>query len=460
MVPDSVSKVASRRVLSLLALLLVVHAAFAIIPPAEGQGATSVAFGSGIEESLEDSDGDDLYEYLVLTVEVRVFEPGTYGLHGSIGDGQVNANFGPADLGIGLHELELKLSGGQLSKYGSGGHYRIKLEIYTTDMEIDPVEMEYLTEEEYDPSSFEVPAGSLETSVFARGDKVFIQNKEMTVSVNQTFPELQFSYTNENEEDIAMESSLTSLTYRMLIAYDDRDGDGRWDPQKDEKRYEGDLTTVAWDLELDISVGYDIALFGVVQLRLVETATAVAWAKISFRLSSELLQDNNLQKFEIDIQLWQPLDADNIAVLHTLQDLSGKQSIEEGSTEGSIFMDPFILRLVGDDGKTHNAYTWDEEIMVGELEPNMPSSAVTWFELHDGRGDIWFSYPLEGDVQQIHHDPKVGMDPEGRPTMDEGDNFLENNFLIMLAGILAGLVIVGLSVIMGIRRGRPSKGGD
>ncbi|MFW3146298.1 MAG: hypothetical protein ACMUIE_05755 [Thermoplasmatota archaeon] len=461
MVPDLILGVVSRRVLSLLALLSVFMAVFPIIPGTEGQGGTGVAFGSDIEESLEDGDGDGLYEYLVLKVEVRVYEPGTYGLHGSIGNGQVNANFGPADLSIGQHHLELKISGGQLSQYGSGGHYRIMLEIYTSDLSIDPVEKEYLTEGEYDPLNFEVPTGSVGTSVFARGDKVFIQSKDMTVSVNQTYPQLQFYYTDITSSDIAMESSITSLTYRMLIAYDDKDDNGRWDPQIDEKRYEGDLTTVAWELDLDISVGYDIALSGVVQLRLVETATVVAWAKISFRLNSEFLQnDGNLQKFDIDIQLWQPLDVDCIAILHTLEDLSGKQSIEEGGGEESGFTDPFILRLVGDDGKTHGAYTWGEDIRVGELEPDIDTNATTWYDIKDGSCDIWFSYPLQGDVQQIHHDPKVGMDPDNRPGIDDKDNILENNLLIMLGGLMGGVVVVGITVIMGIRRGKPSKGGD
>ncbi|MBN1389188.1 MAG: hypothetical protein JXA22_00945 [Candidatus Thermoplasmatota archaeon] len=419
------------------------------------QGATVIDFGDEATDVLEDADHNGLAEYLVIKVKVNVYEPGAYILHGTIGGDHIAASHGPLVLEIGPHELELRFSGGDISLFGVTGHYRIELELYSTDSSLDPVVKEIFTSDIYRPQMFEAPQGTGRVSVSTDRDKVYVIGDPLTISVNQTYPQLTFFYTVDEGR-----GSTSSLTYTTLIAFDDSDSDGVWDPELDEKKYEADLTMVDWELDLDVKNGVVISLYGVVQLRLAGTTTFVAWAKVTFRLTSTLLLETyDSQKFDIDIDLWQPLDATHIAVLHTLRDDTGERSIEEGPEDGS---DPVVhqLRVVNDRGGTQNTYSWTDEITVGYSSLSTGSEASTWYDIGDGVADIWFSYPLEGDVQVIHHDPTVGMDPENIPDVKPDEDFIRNSVLIMLCGLGLGILVVGATLysrkVMTMKR----KGGD
>ena len=247
-----------------------------ISPSGNGQSSTVITFEGTIVETLEDSDEDGLAEYLVLLVTVDVFEGGSYGLYGSMFNEQSVSNPGLEVLDIGEHVMELRFSGGEISQYGVKGHYEIDLQLYSTDSETDPVVKEIITKDIYDPENFEAPEGSGKVTVSLQGDKVFIVGEVMTVSINQTQPQLMFYYTDDSKM-----GSLSSLTYTTIQAHEDSDSNSEWDPSIDQKKYEGDLTTVDWTLDLDISSGYDISLYGVVQLRLIGTPTIAAWAKVT-----------------------------------------------------------------------------------------------------------------------------------------------------------------------------------
>ncbi len=419
-----------------------------------GQGSTPISFEGTIVETLEDSDDDGLAEYLVLTVTVDVFEGGSYGLYGSMFDDNSVSNPGLEVLDIGEHVMELRFSGGEISQYGVKGHYQIELQLYSKDSEIDPVVKEIVTKETYDPEEFEAPEGSGKVTVSLRGDKVFIVGDVMTVSINQTKPQLMFYYTNDTKM-----GSISSLTYTTIQAHLDSDSDGDWDPSIDQKKYEGDLTAVDWTLDLDISSGYDISLYGVVQLRLVGSTTVAAWAKVTFRISSSMMREEDVtQKFDIDIDLWQPLDADFISVMHVLKDESGIRTIEDGPEEGTLDPDNFILRVIGEKG-TEGIYSWTEDITVGSVVLDTDTQAQSSFEIMDNEVEIRFTYPLAGDVQLIHHDPTVGMDPDHIPEINEESRFVADNPLIMLIGLLIGILVVGASIYLRNRYAKVKKGG-
>lgn len=419
-----------------------------------GQGSTVISFEGTTVESLEDSDEDGLAEYLVLEVTVNVFEGGSYGLYGSMFNERSVSDSGLEVLDIGEHVMELRFSGGEISQYGVKGHYQIKLQLYSRDAGIDLVIKEIVTEETYDPTEFEAPEGSGKVTVSLSGDKVFIVGDVMTVSINQTQPQLMFYYTLDNNM-----GSLSSLTYTTIQAHVDSDSDGVMDPSVDQKKYEGDLTTVDWTLDLDISSGYDISLYGVVQLRLIGTQTIAAWAKVTFRISSHMMREEEVtQKFDIDIDLWQPLDADFISVMHVLKDESGERSTEVGPEEGSLDSGEFILRVVGDRG-TQGSYSWTEDIVVGSAILDTDTQAQSSFQVIEDEVEIWFSYPLAGDVQLIHHDPTVSMDPDGIIPEDEEPNFVPDNPLIMLLGLLIGVLVVGASIYLRNKYAKVRKGG-
>ncbi|MBN1540366.1 MAG: hypothetical protein JW939_09500 [Candidatus Thermoplasmatota archaeon] len=440
----------------LSAVLICVLVLLMLLPDiSRSQGATVIDFGGEVTERLEDMDQDGLAEYLVLKVPINVYEPGTYILHGTMGGERIAADFGPQAMDIGAHEPELRFSGGDISLFRMTGHYPIKLELYSKDSSLDPVVKEIMTAEMYDPDMFETPQGTGRVSVTTEGDRVHVIGDPLTISVNQTYPRLTFFYTVDEGK-----VSSSSLTYTTIIAFDDSDGDGIWDPELEGKKYEGDLTKVDWEIDLDVKNGIVISLYGVVQLRLVGTTTVVAWAKVTFRLSSTLLLETyESQKFDIDIDLWQPLDATHVAVLHTLKDDTGERSIEDGPgdlTDTGVHQ----LRVVNERGKTQNTYSWTDEIMVGYSSLTTGSEASTWYNIRGGEADIWFSYPLEGDVQVIHHDPTVGMDPDNIPEMSPDEDFIRNSVLIMLCGLGIGILVVGATLYS--RRGMTHrrKGGD
>ncbi|MGA1866320.1 MAG: hypothetical protein ACMUFK_02500 [Thermoplasmatota archaeon] len=419
------------------------------------QGATVIDFADEVTESVEDLDQDGLAEYLVLKVPVNVYEPGNYILHGTMSGDRIAADFGPQALDIGAHEPELRFSGGDISLFGVTGHYPVRLELYSTDSSLDPVVKDIVTSDIYSPDMFEPPEGTGRVSVRTERDKVYVIGDPLTISVNQTYPRLTFFYTVDEGK-----VSSSSLTYTTIIAFDDSNGDGVWDPELEAKKYEGDLTMVDWELDLDVKNGVVISLYGVVQLRLVGTTTFVAWAKVTFRLSSTLLLDTyESQKFDIDIDLWQPLDATHLAVLHTLKDDTGERSIEEGPDDGTE-SGVHQIRVVNEKGKTQNTYSWTDEITVGYSSLSTGSEATTWYDLGDGEADIWFSYPLEGDVQVIHHDPTVGMDPANIPKLEPDEDFIRNSVLIMLCGLALGILVIGATLysrkVLTFRR----KGGD
>jgi hypothetical protein len=437
-----------------LFLVIMVSLTIISIPSGTGQSSTAISFEGTIQETLEDSDDDGLYEYLVLHVKVNVFEGGEYGLYGSMFNDYAVSNPGVRVLDIGEHVLELQFSGGEISQYGVKGHFQIELQLYSSDSSVDPLSKDIVTEGTYDPEHFEPPEGTGKVIVKLSGDKVLIEGDVMTVSINQTNPQLLFYYTN--DEDMKY---ISSLTYTTIQAHEDSDLDGEWNPDIDQKKYEGDLTFVDWDLDLDVSSGFDISLYGIVQLRLVGTPTVAAWAKVTFRISSPILKEMYVtQKFDIDIDLWQPLDADFISIQHILKDESGVRTIETGPEEGSTESDEFILRLVGERG-TQGIYSWTEDITVGSSILDTDIQAGSRFEVLEGEVEIWFTYPLKGDVQLIHHDPTVAMDEKGFIPKDKEPSFVPNNPIIMGLGLLIGLLVVGASIYLRDRYARSRKGG-
>lgn len=433
--------------------LLVASLLLILIPSAGSQGTVEISLGALSGESTADIDQDGIFEYLTVEVELIVYKAGTYGLHGSLGQG-ITANVGPLELGIGSHTLELSFSGGPLSLSSISGSLPIEVEGYSTDPDSETVKEKYFTEGEYVPSMFEAPEEGTGTTVSIFGDEVVIRGKKMEVRVNMTSPRITFSYPEQLRKD-----TLSSITYLEVLAFNDLDNDGKWDQGTDELRYSSDLSDVDWEIGTDFTRGFDIQLYGVLQLRLAGTSTAAAWARMTFSMSSEYLEiDPPSQKFDIDLDLWQPLDAEMIAVRHQLVDETGRFEIVEGNGPG---MDDHSLTVKNSDGRAYGTYSWTDEIMVGDLELDNSTKAVSWYEIGEGEASVWFSYPLEGNIQLIHHDPTLSMDPV-LPPLDEEEDFLVDRPLFMIGGIIVGVIVVG-GTIIGRRLKRPPRdrgGGD
>ena len=117
-----------------------------------------------------------------------------------------------------------------------------------------------------------------------------------------------------------------------------------------------------------------------------------------------------------------------------------------------------MIRLVGERG-TQSIYSWTEDITVGSAILDTGDQAESRYEVLEGMVDIWFIYPLEGDVQLIHHDPTVAMDEEGFPPREEEPSFVPDNPVIMGLGLLIGILVVGASIYIRNRYAKSRKGG-
>jgi len=402
-----------------------------------------VSLGSSTTERLEDNDGDGLAEFLVLDVDIEVFEPGAYGLHGSALDGAVTANAGPLDLPMGSSKVELRFSGSALSRSITGGPISFDLEVFPRDPSSNSAKGTYRTMEDYMPEQFEAPSSGTGVEVRILGMEVLIESKVLRLSINTTLPQITFTYSGGSGD-----STRSTIRYLEVVAYEDKNGNAVFDQGTDLKKYEAPLNTVDWSLRTDFSQGYEISLHGVVPLRLSGSATAVAWAKMTFTYRSRsLLLEGWGQKFDIDLELWQPLDADRIAVVHELRDLSGEQTIEKGKGGSVQTDDPNVLRLISPRGLTTGIYSWSDEISVGEASPQTPSRANTTFTVDGHVASIIFSYPLSGGTLSIHHDPVIGMDPANMPKERNQMGFLSNKPLAMIIGSAIGVLIVAGTVV-------------
>ena len=146
------------------------------------------------------------------------------------------------------------------------------------------------------------------------------------------------------------------------------------------------------------------------------------------------------QKFDITIDLLQSLDADGIAIVQELRDLSGNHTFLY--SESGPPSDPDrSLSMMAEDGSTHGIYLWTDSILYGNQTPVTPGNAVSSYSVGSTAATVIFSYPLNEGTLSIYHDPTVGIDP-GFRFEGPGKSGLENSPLLMAIGIVVGLTVV------------------
>lgn len=407
-------------------------------------GTIEADFSGTWTETLEDRDGDGLAEALVIGVDIDVYVPGSYGIFGSVNDGEIVSNSGLVSLGLGNHRIVLKFPGADIITRGTSGQYEITLELYTSDPGSTARSREITTRESYDPADFERGEGFPGTSVTVEGPEVLINNPLVEIRINTTRPLLVFSYPGELSR-----TTRAALECISLVAYDDQDGNTAFDPGVDTVKYSTDLARdVDWKMNLDLSRGFRIDLQGMAPMRRTGSPSLVAWASLTITMDSTTIDpQGSSQKFDIDIELFQPLDSDGIAIVQELRDESGGHEFRYSEDQ------PYrTISLVDGTGKVNGMYTWVDDILVGEYEADTPSKAFTGHELGQDRAMVVFSYPLENDTLRVFHDPRVGMDPK-MPEIRGEDPFLSNRPLLMGAGFLLGTsLVIGAIIITRLRR--------
>ncbi len=421
--------------MGLLLLMLVPSA-----PPAGSQDTVKIALGRLVSEDVLDRDGDGIYEYLLMNVELIVYVPGSYGLHGELGE-DMRANAGPFDLGIGSHIIELRFPGGPISRSQMDGKVNLHVDAYSRDPEMETRSRDYMSVNEYSHTDFEPPSDGAGTEVSIVGDEIVLEGPLMEVRMNRTRPVLTFSYSGR-----ASSISRASVSYLELAAFEDTNGNGILDADADTEKYHTDLEDVNWEIETDFSGGYNIVLYGILDLKLAGTGDTVGWARMTFSLSSEHMEvEPPSQKFDIDLDLWQPLDADFLGVRHVLKDETGKLSTEIASGEGGD--GEYSITLKKEGKRPYGSYSWREDIMVGAGEADTPSRAASIVHPLEGGAEIWFVYPLQDDARLIHHDPTLSMDPN-MPAVGGEERFLGNSPAVMLGGVALGILMVAATLVL------------
>jgi len=399
---------------------------------------SSISFSGAPVESYLDEDGDGKYEYLVLSVNITVYRPGSYGLYGTVEKTAV-ANTDPSPLGLGDHTLELRFSGADLTLIEKEGRFSIHLEIFSRDIGIEPEMLDSMTAGSLSPDLFEAPSTGQLTQVSIMGQDVVIKSSVIEVRVNRTTPRMSFSYSGE-----AAERSRATVTYERIVAFNDMDGDGVWNEGADELRYSAPLYDLDWRLGTDFSKGYGISLYGVVPLRMAGTSTAAAYAKVTFSFrSTGISPDGDMHKFDIEVELMQSLDAEYLSIVHKVADETGDLAIGVG---GSMGGNPHSVTLSsGED--IFGIYSWNDDLAVGREELSGNATAVTSTVIGEGVAHVIFSYPLDNGTLRIYHDPNVGMDPENIPTPSGGEDFLRDRPLILVIGVVLGGGLVATTII-------------
>jgi hypothetical protein len=166
---------------------------------------------------------------------------------------------------------------------------------------------------------------------------------------------------------------------------------------------------------------------------------------MTFSLSSEYMTvEPPSQKFDIDIDLWQQLDAEMIAVRHVFMDDSGNYQLKEGIDEET---GDTTITVMKNEKRAYGTYSWTEDIMTGDFVLKDVDQSETWFSIDGSEASVWFSYPLGNSTRLIHHDPRMSMDPS-IPSLEEEDEFLGNSPIVMLLGTMAGILLVGGSFFL------------
>jgi hypothetical protein len=220
-------------------------------------------------------------------------------------------------------------------------------------------------------------------------------------------------------------------------------------------KYSCDLARdVDWRTEMDLRSGYRIDLSGDAPLRMAGSPEVTAWSSVTIRFdSSSIRPPGSAQKFDISIELMQPLDADGLCIVQEFRDWGAGRTFSYEEEGGQT--DPQrTLTLVDDEGTATALYSWSDAILIGDDVPDTPSHAVSGYALSPGMAEVLFSYPLKNGTMAVYHDPTVGMDPDFIPDQDVVSDFMTNRPLGMALGIVIGLALVlGAVAAVRFRRG-------
>jgi len=415
---------------ALVALILILI--LGILPGSLGQGLVGADFAGTWEESTEDRDGDGSFEGLILKVDVEVYEPGDYGIFGTIG-GLLHASSGLVSLPPGRGSIPIRFSGADMITHRPSGNLEVSLQLYTSSPDTPVRTLDLTTKVSYDPALFERGSDHPGTSITVEGSEVLINNPRVEIRLDTGSPKLTFYHPD------APDLTRASLECVRMVAFGDTNGNGAYDPGTDEDRYVTDLSRdVDWGMDLDLSAGYKVYLQGTAPMKIVGAPTASAWAAVTIALDSTAIgPQGSSQKFDISIDLLQPLDADGIAIVQEFTDLGNHSFVY---SESGLPTDPERTLSLSDGEDVHATYMWTEAILLGNATPTDPAKARSSYSISGHAATIVFSYPLTDDTLVVYHDPTVGIDPSF--TYGKGKEGLVNSPLIMALGLVLGLTLV------------------
>jgi len=393
-----------------------------------------------IQDSGVDEDGDGLYEWLVLTVELDFEVAGSYYVVGSMADRVLlteGQSFKHFDHGI--TTVELRFDGEDLFKGMRSGPYQVEVQVIGVDQEL--INREHTTQY-YDFTQFEHQvADTDESPSFSQvrldaDDSLLFETTNLTTKVSIHSPEITYFYKDGTEDQASFK-----VTFPTLVAYANKDAeDLGFNPEVDQLVMEADLFECNWDFIGIISARFDFS---------VETTAVLEHGGDSYPVGVNLIfpstgfKEDDRYKFDLELEFSQPLPVEvtHVGVLHRLTDVTGGHSFNWGKDDQGNMQVEFAR---DEDGMVRGTYGWERAAQAYPPE----TGEDVWVEhsySEDGDSlDLYLSYPYEPGVARIYHDPVIGINPAAFSAFINTVAVLTHNPLFYLVSMaIAGVVIAG-----------------
>ncbi|MGB7532205.1 MAG: NosD domain-containing protein [Halobacteriota archaeon] len=133
---------------------------YPLMVPWENYRLMPARFASGFYDYGKETDGDSLYDYLVIEKEINVLEAGDYRVSASLyspSDDYIDSDSNYTTLSAGLHNVTLKFQGWMIYKTEESGNFDVKMSLYyyspTLTAKIDSMEntTSYYSYTEFEP---------------------------------------------------------------------------------------------------------------------------------------------------------------------------------------------------------------------------------------------------------------------------------------------------------------------
>jgi len=421
-----------RGILCLITALLIILAGSV---SAENGDAKSAYIGE-VRDLAMGSQAPAVFETLTLNFTLHVIDAGSYSLWVKMETGiDVTKTVDLGQLGVGTYYIDIDIDGSAIYESGIDGPYTIDYHLFNQGI----IWSDKHVTKAYKADDFRPLDTPIVPTYVKEGNVIRLPTEMMVAVFNITKPEITFYYAVD-----AGESVIFHVQYEKLVGFSDN-GDGIL-TNEDLVICEADLSSTTWEFNGNVdeySLEFNIRA-AVTMLDALDNA--VGHLMLSLHYSSNAYQEVTEQKYDIDIEFFDPLeDVDSIGLVHQLYTTSGTHTlVSDHSTQPLQRVD-----FTGPEG-IQGYYRWlptAESTLVDTSTSDVDLEAVDEVSNHGTEMKLTISYPYDSFTKRIFHDPVVGVNPDNEPVENKGDtsvNIAEHDPIIfIIAAIIASIVIFG-----------------